>query len=144
MSDRLERIRQSIAPRPVETSIGEFLIKPVRLENLVMARRIPVTLVNKMAGIQRTNAGGFRMEDAVEIAEMIDAVVLAAVMDPPVTKDGGDDSLGLIDIPWEDRVLIFTEANRPAAALAGFPGTGEPGSGGDAAPDGEGVREAAE
>lgn len=144
MSERLQRIRQVIAPRPVELSIGEVLIRPVKLENLVMARRIPITLVKRMEGMQRTPAGGFRVEDAVEMAEMIDAVVLAAVMDPPVTAEGGEDSLGLMDIPWEDRVLIFTEANRPAAALAPFPGSGEPGPGGIAAPDGEGVLQAAE
>ncbi len=144
MSDRLQRIRQTIAPRPVELSIGEVLIKPVKLENLVMARRIPITLVKRMDGMQRTAAGGFKVEDAVEMAEMIDAVVMAAMVDPKVTADGGDDSLALLDIPWDDRVLIFTEANRPASALAPFPGGEQPGSGDSSASDGEGVRPEAE
>lgn len=144
MSDRLQRIRQTIAPRPVELSIGEVLIKPVKLENLVMSRRIPITLVKRMDGMQRTAAGGFKVEDAVEMAEMIDAVVMAAMVDPRVTVDGDEDSLALLDVPWEDRVLIFTEANRPAAALAPFPGGEQPGSGDSPAPDGEGVRPEAE
>lgn len=142
MSDRLQAMKRAIAPREIELSIGPMLIKPVKLENLVMAKRIPLTLVKKMDGMQRTAAGGFKIEDAIEMAEVIGAVVMAAAADPRVTVEETEDSMALSDIPFDDQVLIFSEANRPAAALAGFPG--EPGAGGDDAPAGEGVRDAAE
>lgn len=142
MSDKLQRIRQRTGPRDIELSIGTVTIRPVKLESLVMAKRIPLTLVKKMEGMKRTAAGGFRIEDAIEMTEAIDAVVIAAMVDPLVTPDGGEDTLGILEIPFEDRVLIFTEANAPAAAYANFPG-GQP-AGGTAGHDGEDVRPPAE
>lgn len=142
MSERLQAMKRAIAPREIELSIGAMTIKPVKLESLVMAKRIPLTLVKRMEKMDRTAAGGFKIEDAIEMAEVIGAVVMAAAVDPRVTPEETDDSMALTDIPFDDQVLIFTEANRPAAALAGFPG--EDGSGGDDAPAGEGVRDAAE
>lgn len=142
MSDRLQAMKTALAPREVTLSIGTMLVKPVTLENLVMAKRIPLTLVRKMEGVKRTDAGGFRIEDAVEMTDAINAVVMAAAVDPRVTETETADSIAVNDIPFEDRVVVFTEANRPAAAMAGFPG--QPGAGADPAPDGEGVRDAAE
>jgi hypothetical protein len=135
-------MKTALAPREVTLSIGTMLVKPVTLENLVMAKRIPLTLVRKMEGVKRTTGGGFRIEDAVEMTDAINAVVMAAAVDPRVTETETADSIAVNDIPFEDRVAIFTEANRPAAAIAPF--SGEPGAGGDIAPDGEGVRGAAE
>ena len=147
MSDRLQQWKQATRPREIELSDGlTALIRPVRIENLVMARRIPMTLLKRVETMQRrVSAGQPQAEDAVEMAELIDAVVLAAVVEPRVTADGDDDSIALFDIPWADRVRIFEEAQKPAAALATFPGrSGEPGGDPPAAPDGEGVRQAAE
>lgn len=144
MSDKLQRIRQRTGPRDIELSIGTVTIRPVKLESLVMAKRIPLTLVKKMEGMKRTAAGGFRIEDAIEMTEAIDAVVIAAMVEPRVVAaDFGDgEALGLLEIPFEDKVLIFTEANAPAAAYANFPG-GQP-AGGTAGHDGEDVRPSAE
>ena len=51
---------------------------------------------------------------------LINAVVLAAVVDPPLSTDGANDTIPLDDIPFADRVLIFQEVNRPATALEPF------------------------
>lgn len=143
MSERLQRMKAAIAPREIELSIGSMLIKPVKLENLVMARRIPLTLVRKMEAVQkRTKSKGVELEDAMDMTEAINAVVIAAAVDPRVTEEETADSIAVHDVPFEDRVLIFTEANRPAAELAGFPG--QPDGGDAAAPGGGEVREAAE
>lgn len=140
MNERLQRIRQNRAPREVTLSDGStILIRPVKLQNLVMNKRIPLTLVRKMERMDRTPTGGIRLEDAVEVTEAIDAVVMAAAVDPRITVEPTEETLGLDEIDFEDRVLIFTEANRTAAALAPFPVSGQPGSGDDAAPGSEGV-----
>lgn len=142
MSERLKAMKAAVAPREIELSIGKMLVRPVKLENLVMNGRIPLTVVNKMRTTRRTESGGIRIEDAIEMTEAIDAVVMAAAVDPRVTREATDESMGLDEIDYDDKQLIFEEASRPAAALAGFPG--EPGAGDADAPDGEGVREAAE
>jgi hypothetical protein len=143
VSDRLQQWKARSAAREIELSDGlTMVIRPVRLENLVLAGRVPLTLVRQMQALKPQKDGSYRDEDALKMADAINAVVLAAAVDPAVTRDGSDDSVALDDIPFADRVRIFEEANRPAAALQSF--RGQPDGDADPAPDGEGVRPAAE
>lgn len=143
MSDRLARWKAANAPREVELSNGlTATIRPVRLENLVLSGSVPLTLLRQAQALKPRKDGLFREEDALEMAGVIDAVVLAAVVDPPLTRDGGDESIALYDIPFADRVRLFEEANRPAAALQSF--RGQPDGDAADAPGGEDLRAAAE
>lgn len=146
MSDRLRQARERRAPREITLGDGTtILIKPVKLQNLLMSKRIPLTLLKKMERMERTPAGGYRLEDAVEVAEMFDAVVMAAAVDPRVTVEATEETRGLDEIDFDDKVLIFTEANRTAAELAPFPdGSAERDADTPDAPDGEDLRGAAE
>ena len=146
MTDRLQQWKQVLQPREIILSDGiPMLIRPVRLQNLIMAKRIPVTMLKRVEMLQKKAGGKPGLEEAVEVAELVDAVVMAAAVDPRVTVDGGEDSIALIDLPWPDHELIFEEAQKPAAALSTFPGRPtEPGGDPAAAPDGEGVRQDAE
>ena len=146
MSERLQKRRQALQPREITLSDGStMLIRPVRLDNLIMAKRIPLTMLKRVEALQKKSGGQPQLEDAVEMAELIDAVVVAAAVDPRVTAEGDEDSLSLLELDWPDHVLIFEEAQKPAAALATFPErSGEPGFDPSTAPGGEGVREATE
>lgn len=142
MSDRLAAWKAATAPREVELSSGlTATIRPVRLENLVLSGSIPLTLLRQAQALKPRKDGTFREEDALEMAVVIDAVVLAAVVDPPLTRDGGADSIALYDIPFTDRVKLFEEANRPATALQSF--RGQPDGDAADAPDSEDLRPAA-
>lgn len=142
MSDRLAAWKAATAPREVELSSGlTATIRPVRLENLVLSGSIPLTLLRQAQALKPREDGTFREEDALEMAGVIDAVVLAAVVDPPLTRDGGADSIALYDIPFTDRVKLFEEANRPATALQSF--RGQPDGDAADAPDSEDLRPAA-
>lgn len=142
MSDRLAAWKAATAPREVELSSGlTATIRPVRLENLVLSGSIPLTLLRQAQALKPRKDGTFREEDALEMAVVIDAVVLAAVVDPPLTRDGGADSIALYDIPFTDRVKLFEEANRPATALQSF--RGQPTGDAADAPGGEDLRPAA-
>lgn len=142
-SARLLAMRARNEPREITLTQGDtMLIRPVKLQNLVMSGSIPLTLVKKMETTQRTAAGGFSLEDAIKMTDVINAVVMAAAVDPPVTAEATDVSMGLEEIDFEDKIVIFTEANRDAADVAGFPGEHD---GRDAPePAGGEVREAAE
>ncbi len=142
MSDRLAAWKAATAPREVELSSGlTATIRPVRLENLVLSGSIPLTLLRQAQALKPREDGTFREEDALEMAGVIDAVVLAAVVDPPLTRDGGADSIALYDIPFTDRVKLFEEANRPATALQSF--RGQPDGDAADAPGSEDLRPAA-
>lgn len=143
MEDINELWKQAYTPRRIILPSGlPVLVRPVKLESLVMAKRIPLTLVQKLQTKQPKTDGRYRIEDRIEQIEAVNAVVIAAVVEPRVTADGADGTVCVDDIDVDDRYFIFGEANRPAATYAMFPG--RPDAGGDAAPDSEGVREAAE
>lgn len=139
MSDRLAEWKARLEPREVELSGGlTVLIRPVELQNLVISGRVPLTLLRQAQAIKPQKDGSYKDEEVMKLAGLIDAVVLAAVVDPKVTEDGGEDSIALADIPYADRVRIFEEANRPAAALQNF--RQQPNGDGGVAPNSEDLR----
>ena len=143
MSDRLAEWRQALAPRELTLSSGlTVLIRPVPLINLIMSGVIQLTLMCLARGGRPTKSGETITDEAIKMTPVIDIVVMAAVIDPPVTSDGAGDSIAVADIDYSDRVTIFEEANRPAAALQPF--REQPNGDVGTAPDSEGVREAAE
>ena len=142
MSERLSQWKAATAPREVQLSNGlTATIRPVRLENLVLSGSVPLTLLRQAQALKPRKDGTFREEDALEMAGVIDAVVMAAVVDPPLTRDGSDNSIALYDIPFTDRVKLFEEANRPATAIQPF--RGQPDGNEADAPGGEDLRTAA-
>lgn len=143
MSDFLNEWKARTAPRVIELPSGLHVrVRPVLLENLMLSGTIPLTLMREVQAVRPRKGGGFREEDALKLTPVIDAVVLAAVIDPPLSREGSDETIALDEIPYTDRVAIFEEVNRPAAALASF--RQQPDGDADAAPGGEELREAAE
>jgi hypothetical protein len=123
VSDRLQARKALVAPREIELSDGgTVLVRPVKIENLLINRTIPVTLMRQMQAVKPNKDGTYKEEDAIKMAEAIDAVFMAAVVDPKVTREGGDDSAALDDFAFSDRVKVFEEVNRPSAALQSFRG----------------------
>ena len=142
MSDYLTQWKARVAPREIELSDGyKMLIRPVRLENLLMSGQIPLTLLRQVQDIKPGADGTVPEEEALKMVDAIDAVVLAAVAEPRVTREGGEDSIAIADIPFIDRVKIFQEVNS-AATLQPF--RGQPDGDADAAPGGQDLPPAAE
>lgn len=138
MSERLKAWRLALAPREVELSNGQtVLVRPVNLEDLVLDGSIPVTLGSQIKKLQKTKGGNYRQEDADKLFAMLEPVVLAAVVDPPVTREGDENNLALDEIWLTDRMAIFEEANRAATALKRF--RGQPNGDADAARGGDDV-----
>ena len=142
-SQYLQAWKARTAPRELELSDGfRVLIRPVEVMGLLLSGRIPMTLLRQMQDIQPGADGNYTPEDTIKMVPAIDAVVLAAVVDPPVTLEGGENSIAVGDIPLADRMAIFEEVNRPAAAMQPF--RGQPDGDAVAAPVSQDLREAAE
>lgn len=143
VSKYLAQWKARSAPRVIELSDGfQVSIRPVELTNLMLSGRIPITLLRQMQSIQPGPDGNYSDDATLEMVPAIDAVVLAVVIDPPVTREGSEDSIALDDIPFGDRVRIFEEVNRPAAALQSF--REQPDGDAPAEPDSQDLRQAAE
>jgi hypothetical protein len=131
----LSRWKMRSAPRELVLSDGyPAAVRPAQLTNLMLNGTIPLTLMGRLKDIEPGEDGEFSPADMAEMLPLIDAVVLAVLIDPPVSREGDDDHIAIDDIPFIDKMTIFQEVNRPAAALEPF--RPEPDGDADALPAG--------
>lgn len=146
MSDRLAAWREATAPREIDLGEGlTVLVRRVRLQDLIAAGTIPITLIDDAAAAQkraRKRGGRAAVEDTRQVLSMIDAVVLAVVIDPPLAVVADDDHLALEALSPDQRMRIFEAVNSEAAALRPF--RGQPDGDEAAARGGDDVPPAAE
>jgi hypothetical protein len=115
-SKHLAAWKKAVEPREISTSIADVTIRPVSLQNLIMSGHVPVADVEGLQRVQKANSkrgagDNIPLSEAIQFAKMINTVVLLAVVDPPLSEDGEGDTFNVNDIPFEDRVAIFNEAN---------------------------------
>lgn len=97
-------------------------LKRVGLVDLIAGGRIPDTLSALAAQVvSKSNLKQLSVDDLKQYAEIVNQVVIASAEEPKVTKAaGGDNTLGIGEIDWVDRVQIFNWANGAANALRPF------------------------
>lgn len=145
MSDFLSQWKNVLGPEVVELPSGLHaqISRAARLENLVASGRIDNTLIEAVQKVKADKQG--RVNDTREIQKLvpaINAVVMAVVLDPKITEEGGEDSIPVNDIPLMDRIWIFEQTNKAAINLRPF--REEPGQPAEAVSDSEGVPDEAE
>lgn len=119
-SARLAQWKKALQPIEVELSAGTMLVRPVKLESLVIAGQIPLTLAKALAEVKTsiTSPDDVDEETLAVMTEAFNAVTIAAAIDPPVTRDGDENSLAVDDIPLADRMQIFSVLSKAAGASA--------------------------
>ncbi|HRQ15342.1 MAG TPA: hypothetical protein PK205_18750 [Promineifilum sp.] len=126
---RIDEYRKKVsAVEEIELPVmGSAVVKiHVSVLDLAAAGQIPTTLLAEMAEMSKGGKGG-GTEMLPRILPALDALALAAFVDPPVTRDGGDDSLSLAEITVTDKIALFARLNGAAETLRPFRGeTGQP------------------
>lgn len=129
MNDRVKAWRQKrtaieTATETIELSFGPAVIKSsVSLLDLVGAGKVPARMLLAMESI-----GGQVKEDISKIPDdafirltpALNAVAIAAFVDPPVAKKADDDHLSPDEIPFGDRYKVFLRLNREVEPLLEF------------------------
>ncbi len=97
----------------------EARLRKVDLVGLMVGGSIPNSLLPEFMAMTE---GPVEMdvEKLPTLAPIFDAVVLAAVIEPPVAETGDDEHLGLDEIPFEDKMFIFERCSAEAARLKPF------------------------
>jgi hypothetical protein len=103
----------------------------VSVLELALSGNIPATLIVKSAELK----SGERqwtdvMSDPVqfrEVLRLIEPVVIAAFVEPLVSKEGDETHLALDEVDAQDRMAVFQWCNEGAAALQSFRGESEDG-----------------
>jgi hypothetical protein len=135
--------KQALKPETIPLSLGPALIRPnVRLETLVASGQIPTPLLAELEGVVVKDDGSVNLGDIPKIMPLLNAVAIAAFVDPPLTERGDDSSVSVYDVPLEDLLAVFARVIQGVDAVKPF----REGQGADdsAAPDGDGIRDEAE
>jgi hypothetical protein len=102
-------------------------LRPVKLVDLIMLGEIPQTLD---ALVKRASSEGFGVQDVQQFTPLINAVVKACVIEPPIADVADETHLALSELDFDDRLNVFLFANGTAEAVRPFPvqptGTVEP------------------
>jgi hypothetical protein len=112
--------RQWRAARKIVTATPSGLdvtLRRVAIADLLANGKIPQTLDTLT---KRATADGFSVSEAAEFMPLIDEVVRAAVIEPPIGETADDEHITLGELPFEDRMAIFQWANGDATALQPF------------------------
>jgi hypothetical protein len=115
----------------------------VSLLDLAMNGEIPAPLVGVVDRLLNDEEDvEIELEDFTQMAPLINNLIKAALVDPPVADEPDATHLGVEELPATDRLFLFNRLHKEAQRLEPFrAGTDEPV---DAAPTGDGLRAAAE
>lgn len=132
------------AGREFQTALPSGLpvrLRRVSIQDLLLAggdvAALLFGMVGDEAGPQELDMGDlvWRLAESDMLPRLVNPLVRAALVWPPVTEDGGDDSITLEELPMSDRLYIFNLLNQDAAAVRPFrPESDEPGLAVGAAP----------
>ncbi len=102
-------------------------VRDVGISDLVLSGRVPNTLMSVF--VQATEgseaeaekmAGEAITKNADDFAKMLDAMVTACLVEPRISDKPGDDCITLAEMPMGDKLFLFNEMNREAAAVRSF------------------------
>lgn len=146
MNEKIARLREKqAATEEIELTHFTAVIRSnVSLLDLAGAGLIPTTLLVELDEIgQKTKDDPKAIPDdaLAKMVPALDAVAIAAFVDPPVTKKGGEDALAPSELSFADKYKVYMRLNREAEPLRDF--RQEPRESNGAAHSGDGVPHAA-
>jgi hypothetical protein len=138
MSDQLKRLQQSQQARretlaqwrssrlhELELPSGmKVWVKDVSMMDLMLTGKLPENIIEFADEAEKLGKVEIDLKKIVKSGTdfnlMLDTVVLAAVVEPPILEKGDDDHLGLDEINGDDKMAIFNWANREVEQLRPF------------------------
>ncbi len=99
-------------------------VMDVSMMDLMLTGKLPETLIEFADDAGKQGKGEIDLKKVVksgtDFNAMLDTVVLACVVEPPVAEKGDDDHLGLDEINGDDKMAIFNWANREVEKIRPF------------------------
>jgi hypothetical protein len=118
---RRENLAKWRANRKHELTLPSGLIVEVRdatMTDLVLAGTLPPAL---LAEVEKGASGGqadlSRLAGTPDFGKLVNELVKVCVVDPPIADQTDDEHIGLDELTGDDRMAIFTWANREVAAM---------------------------
>jgi hypothetical protein len=121
---RAEHVKEM--PDPLPDSGLRIFLRDASMMDLVFSGRLPEALLDVFK--EMTDSGGKDFDlkamarNGAEFSQMVDGLVMAAVIEPPIAEKGDDDHLGINELSADDRMAIFEWLNREKNDLHSFRG----------------------
>lgn len=119
---RVEQIKEM--PEPLPDSGLKIYLRDASMMDLVLSGKLPEPLIDVINEARENGKDGFDIKamarNGKEFSEMIDGLVLAAVIEPPIADKGDDEHIGIREISADDKMKIFEWLNREKNALHSF------------------------
>lgn len=109
--------------REVERELPSGLtvrLRRVALLDLVSTGQLPAPLLSLIEDFATHVATTLDMAQLPQFTDVLNAVTLATVIEPPIQPIGDEEHLGLDEMSFSDKLEIFTWANEGAQRLAPF------------------------
>ena len=101
-------------------------LRKVALADIAASGKIPDTLAGQVDALMSAadDAGGtLDVKALAGFGGVVDLVVRAALISPPLSDTPDGEHLSLSEIPFTDKIEIFSWAQQEVAQVAAFPGT---------------------
>lgn len=98
-------------------------LKRASLVDLVERGDIPDTLSAQVSELMKTTDAAnadMSLDDLKQYAEAVNLVCMACFVEPPLAPEGTETALGVKEIPFVDRVMVFQWANEATETLRPF------------------------
>jgi len=114
------RKKQQEGERVTLPSGLEVRVKRVGLLDLAAQGNVPAPLLGMVEKVLDSQTHKLVMADFPDYAALINSVVLAAVIDPPIADEADATHLAVDELPMGDRLALFNWANEVATKLEPF------------------------
>ena len=95
-------------------------LRRVSLFDLMEQGEIPAPLVGLLDELVSQDRPTISVEEFVRYADVVNQVVKAAVVEPPIGDEPSEGVLGVSELPMMDRIAIFNWANSAVRRLRPF------------------------
>lgn len=95
-------------------------LRALSLMDLAVRGDVPAALTTMVNQVLDKGLGMITVETAGEFETVLNLVVKAAVIDPPLADERTEAALGVRELPIIDRMAIFRQCNRYVDALKPF------------------------
>lgn len=121
-SFRFEQVKEFPGPLPV--SGLQIFVRNVTMMDLIFTGMLPEPLLDVINDMQDKGAEEVDLKkiarNGAEFNAMVNALVILAVVEPPIAEKGDEDHIGIDEMNGDDKMAIFSWVNREVKSMRSF------------------------
>lgn len=119
---RFEQVKEM--PEPLPVSGMSVFVRNVTMMDLIFTGTLPDPLMDVIQELQQSGTEEVDLKkiarNGAEFRMMVDALVMIAVVEPPIAETGDDEHIGISEMAGDDKMAIFNWLNREVKAMRSF------------------------